>query len=67
MVETKTIDEDAGKRCDECGKDIYRTCRTHWLARHGEYCSVKCATAGELDLARAIAKIESSFEKGNKR
>jgi hypothetical protein len=58
MVETRTIDDDRGRRCSCCDRDIYRHTKTWWIARHGEYCSRECAEVGARELETILRNIE---------
>lgn len=63
MVETRTIDDDRGRRCSCCDRDIYRHTKTWWIARHGEYCSKECATVGAAELEELLKTLEMTNEK----
>lgn len=60
MVETRTIDDDRGRRCSCCDRDIYRHTKTWWIARHGEYCSKGCAEVGAAELEEILRKLETN-------
>lgn len=62
MVETTTINEDAGKRCHHCGKDIHRHTTTWFIAQHGDYCSRACGEAGASELEAMIRQLEKHWE-----
>jgi len=62
MIETRTIDEDRGLRCAQCGRDLYRGCVTWWLTRHGEYCSTRCAEEGAQELHTIINSFAERVE-----
>lgn len=58
MVQIQTRDEDHGRRCSCCNRDIYRQTRTWWIARHGEYCSRECAAVGAAELEELLRTLE---------
>jgi hypothetical protein len=62
VVETRTIDDDQGRRCSCCDRDIYRHTKTWWIARHGEYCSQACACVGAAELELLLNTLEMNNE-----
>jgi len=58
MVEVRTLEEDQGRRCSCCGRDLYRHSKTWWIARHGEYCSRDCASVGAAELEAILRKLD---------